>query len=58
MERYNFGLIGLNGKKNLIIKISTEIKEKFYCLEMFPIHREKFTWDMSEIILWRRNSSI
>ena len=27
-------------------------KEKYYILEMFPTHLEKYIWVMSEIIPW------
>ena len=47
-SRYNFLLTEKNGKKNGKIQFfSSKIdqnKDKFYCLEMFPYPRVKFTW--------------
>ena len=56
MERYNFKEFEdkwqkiWEDNKTFQTKVDKK-KEKFYCLEMFPYPKEKFTWDTFGIIL-------
>ena len=54
MERYNFKIIENKWQKfwedNKSFKAERNKANKFYCLEMFPTHLEKFIWDTLEII--------
>ena len=54
MKRYNFKTVEQKWQNFWSDNKSYEAKinknKKFYCLEMFPIHQEKFTWDTLETI--------